>query len=100
MKKLKLDETGDSDDLQALFDSIASEAPQKVRLEVVPEAANNSGDCADLEALSAATLRDLNINPGEINRIARVAVYGAPKVRNTYAPRAELPRFLVNPARA
>jgi chemotaxis protein CheZ len=51
VKKLKLDETGDSDDLQALFDSIASEAPQKVRLEVVPEAANSSGDSADLEAL-------------------------------------------------
>ena len=51
MKKLKLDETGDSDDLQALFDSIASETPQKVRLEVVPEAANSSGDSADLEAL-------------------------------------------------
>jgi chemotaxis protein CheZ len=51
VKKLKLDETGDSDDLQALFDSIASETPQKVRLEVVPEAANSSGDSADLEAL-------------------------------------------------
>jgi chemotaxis protein CheZ len=51
VKKLKLDETGDTDDLQALFDSIASEAPQKVRLEVVPEAANSSGDSADLEAL-------------------------------------------------
>ena len=51
MKKMKLDETGDSDDLQALFDSIASETPQKVRLEVVPEAANSSGDSADLEAL-------------------------------------------------
>lgn len=52
MKKLKLDETGDSDDLQALFDSIASETPQKVRLEVVPEAMNSvGGDSADLEAL-------------------------------------------------
>lgn len=51
MKKMKLDETGDSDDLQALFDSIASETPQKVRLEVVPEAANSSGDSPDLEAL-------------------------------------------------
>ena len=52
MKKLKLDETGDSDDLQALFDSIASETPQKVRLEVVPEAVNSvGGDSADLEAL-------------------------------------------------
>jgi chemotaxis protein CheZ len=52
VKKLKLDETGDSDDLQALFDSIASETPQKVRLEVVPEAVNSvGGDSADLEAL-------------------------------------------------
>jgi chemotaxis protein CheZ len=52
VKKLKLDETGDSDDLQALFDSIASDTPQKVRLEVVPEAMNSvGGDSADLEAL-------------------------------------------------
>ncbi len=53
MKKLKHDENGDSDDLQALFDSIASETPQKVRLEVVVEAANSSGsgDNPDLEAL-------------------------------------------------
>lgn len=52
MKKLKLDETGDSDDLQALFDSIANETPQKVRLEVVPEASNSAGgDSPDLEAL-------------------------------------------------
>ena len=52
MKKLKLDEAGDSDDLQALFDSIASETPQKVRLEVVPEASNSvCGDSPDLEAL-------------------------------------------------
>ncbi|WP_018409946.1 protein phosphatase CheZ [Methyloversatilis thermotolerans] len=55
MSKLKLDEAGDSDDLQALFDSIAAEStPQKVRLEVVPEASNSpvvSGDNPDLEAL-------------------------------------------------
>ncbi|WP_018230042.1 protein phosphatase CheZ [Methyloversatilis universalis] len=52
MKKLKLDETGDSDDLQALFDSIASETPQKVRLEVVPEpVVAAGGDSPDLEAL-------------------------------------------------
>lgn len=51
MKKLKLDEAGDSEDLQALFDSIAAEAPAKVKLEVVPEAANFSGDSPDLEAL-------------------------------------------------
>lgn len=52
MKKLKLDETGDSDDLQALFDSIANETPQKVRLEVVPEPiVAAGGDNPDLEAL-------------------------------------------------
>ncbi|MCP4637718.1 MAG: protein phosphatase CheZ [Methyloversatilis sp.] len=52
MKKLKLDETGDSDDLQALFDSIANETPQKVRLEVVPEPVLTAGgDNPDLEAL-------------------------------------------------
>lgn len=73
MKKMKLDETGDSDDLQALFDSIASETPQKVRLEVVPEAANSSGDSADLEALFDSVSDDYSapagaaLTPGDVD---------------------------------
>lgn len=48
-KRLKFDESGDSEDLQALFDSIAS-PPAKPRLEVVVEA-QGSGDSEDLQAL-------------------------------------------------
>lgn len=66
MKKMKLDETSDSDDLQALFDSIASETPQKVRLEVVPEAANSSGDSADLEALFDSVSDDYSALAGAV----------------------------------
>lgn len=49
VKRMKFDESGDSDDLQALFDSIAS-TPAKPRLEVVePEAGTDDND--DLQAL-------------------------------------------------
>jgi chemotaxis protein CheZ len=72
VKKMKLDVTGDSEDLQALFDSIASDMPQKVRLEVVPEAANSSGDSADLEALfeSVADAYAVPAAPAEAAAIA------------------------------
>ncbi|MBU0603346.1 MAG: protein phosphatase CheZ [Gammaproteobacteria bacterium] len=82
MKKLKVDETGDSDDLQALFDSIASETPQKVRLEVVAEAANSangSGDGPDLEALfesvsdEYATSHEVPEASGEMDAAAAAA---------------------------
>ena len=53
-KRLKFDESGDSDDLQALFDSIsgtpAAAAVVQPRLEVV-SAAGSSGDDDDLQAL-------------------------------------------------
>lgn len=61
MKRLKLDESGDSEDLQALFDEIAGGGDAKPRLEVVNEAPA-SGDNPELEALfdsvSAAVTAD------------------------------------------
>ena len=48
VKRIKFDESGDSDDLQALFDSIA--VPAKPRLEVV-EVATEGGDNEDLQDL-------------------------------------------------
>lgn len=47
-KRLKFDESGDSDDLQALFDSIAS-SPAKPKLEVISQAAA----CADDDELQS-----------------------------------------------
>lgn len=49
MAKKAFDESGDSDDLQALFDSIVAGSP-KPRLEVV-HPADRSGDCDELQAL-------------------------------------------------
>lgn len=49
-KRQKFDESGDTEDLQALFDSIAA-TPAKPRLEVVAGGDENAGDSADLEAL-------------------------------------------------
>jgi len=48
-KRLKFDESGDSEDLQALFDSIAS-APEKPKLEVMAEK-DATGDSDELQAL-------------------------------------------------
>ena len=48
-KRLNVDESGDNDDLQALFDSIAS-APEKPKLEVIQEK-DDSGDSEDLQSL-------------------------------------------------
>lgn len=48
-KRMKFDDNGDSDELQALFDSIAAQPP-KPRLEVVSEA-EPAGDSDDLQAL-------------------------------------------------
>jgi len=48
-RKLKFDNSGDSEDLQALFDSIAFQ-PAKPRLEVVSEA-DRHGDSDELQAL-------------------------------------------------
>ncbi len=49
-KKLKLDETGDSDDLQALFDSIAS-GPAKSEFKIVADPGASSGDDDELQSL-------------------------------------------------
>jgi chemotaxis protein CheZ len=49
MAKTAFDESGDSEDLQALFDSIAAGSP-KPKLEVV-HPADSSGDCDELQAL-------------------------------------------------
>ena len=48
-KRLKFDESGDTDELQALFDSIASE-PAQPKLEVVEEQSDDS-DSDELQAL-------------------------------------------------
>lgn len=48
-KRMKFDDSGDSEDLQALFDTIAVQ-PARRRLEVVSEAEGH-GDSADLQAL-------------------------------------------------
>jgi chemotaxis protein CheZ len=49
-KKLKLDEAGDSDDLQALFDSIAN-SPQQLAPKVAPAPKAASGDDEELQSL-------------------------------------------------
>jgi len=50
-KRMKFDETGDSDDLQALFDSIAGTPAEKPKLEVVEAKANDGADSDDLQDL-------------------------------------------------
>lgn len=49
-KKFKFDDSGDSEELQALFDSIAAQPGKPRRLEVVSES-DGAGDSADLQAL-------------------------------------------------
>lgn len=55
-KKMKFDDSGDSDDLQALFDSFAA-TPAKPLLEVVGDAPA-TGDSDDLQALFDCVLQD------------------------------------------
>jgi len=50
-KRMKFDETGDSDDLQALFDSIAGTPAEKPKLEVVEAKASDGSDSDDLQDL-------------------------------------------------
>lgn len=59
VKRMKFDETGDSDDLQALFDSIASPPVVKPRLEVV-EPVVGDGDNDDLQALFDAVASEFS----------------------------------------
>ena len=55
VKPVKFDESGDSDDLQALFDTIASSAPPPAPI-VEPDA---SGDSDDLQALFDSVVADV-----------------------------------------
>ncbi|QID18267.1 protein phosphatase CheZ [Nitrogeniibacter mangrovi] len=50
-KRTKFDETGDSDDLQALFDSIAGTPAEKPKLEVVDAKPTAGGDSDELQSL-------------------------------------------------
>ena len=62
-KKLKFDESGDSDDLQALFDSIAA-SPAKPVVQVVEPAANSDdGDNDELQALFDAVAGQFDTVP-------------------------------------
>lgn len=64
VKKMKFDESGDSDDLQALFDSIAL-APAAPKLEVV-SAKNDTGDSDDLQALFDEVAADFDGPDAEV----------------------------------
>ncbi len=58
-KRLKFDESGDSEDLQALFDSIAS-SPAKSKLEVVTRPDTGSGDNDELQSLFDAVAAEFD----------------------------------------
>ena len=58
-KRLKFDEAGDSDDLQALFDSIAS-TPVKSKLEVITRADTVGGDDDELQSLFDAVAAEFD----------------------------------------
>ncbi|MCZ4303658.1 protein phosphatase CheZ [Zoogloeaceae bacterium G21618-S1] len=69
-KKLKFDESGDSDDLQALFDSIAA-VPEKPKLEVISQSVVDDGsDSDDLQALFDAVAGDFAAAPEAIPEVA------------------------------
>lgn len=67
-------------------------------IEVFQNAVAYRKTVAQLNALSPATLRDLDIHSADISRIARDAVYGQPKWRAAPEKRTPLPMFLGNPA--
>ena len=70
-KRLKFDESGDSDDLQALFDSIAS-SPVKPRLEVINDA-TDAGDDDELQALFDSVAAEFGDAPGQAELPAQAA---------------------------
>lgn len=70
-KRLKFDESGDSDDLQALFDSIAS-SPVKPRLEVINDVAA-SGDDDELQALFDSVAEQFGDVPAGAGAVAIAA---------------------------
>lgn len=76
-KRLRFDESGDTEDLQALFDSIAG-APAKPRLEVVVESAvpgDAEGDTADLQALFDSVAEQAQAR-GQVERAASASGLG------------------------
>ena len=80
-KKLKFDESGDSDDLQALFDSIAA-SPAKPVVQVVEPAANSDdGDNDELQALFDAVA-------GQFDTVPEPAPAVAPAPAPAQAPAA------------
>jgi len=64
-KRLKFDEAGDSDDLQALFDSIAS-SPAKSKLEVITRADAGGGDDDELQSLFDAVAAEFDTAAGDV----------------------------------
>ena len=87
-KKLKLDETGDSDDLQALFDSIAS-SPAKSELKVVVESEVDSGDDDALQSLFDAVAAEFASEPApEPEHRIEPAPASAPAAERIVAPGA------------
>lgn len=66
-KKLKSDEGSDSDDLQALFDSIAS-APSKASVQSAPKPSANdtSGDDSELQALFDSVASEFEVSAGVV----------------------------------
>ena len=65
-KKLKLDEAGDSDELQALFDSIAA-SPAKSELKVVAKPETAGGDDDELQSLFDAVAAEFDSGFGDVS---------------------------------
>ncbi len=87
-KKLKFDESGDSDDLQALFDSIAS-VPAKPKLEVAKPAAAD-GDNDELQALFDAVADEFGTPPVEAAAPSPAAPSPAAPAPSAAGPREEV----------
>ena len=88
-KRMKFDESGDSDDLQALFDSIAS-VPEKPKLEVIAAAVvdDDGSDSDDLQALFDAVAGEFAAAP-EAAPAAETVAPEAPAIEA--APAAAVP---------
>lgn len=76
-KRLKFDESGDTDELQALFDSIASE-PAQPKLEVVEEQSDDA-DSDELQALFDSVAEEFGTVP--LPTVRPPAAAPAPKCR-------------------
>lgn len=65
-KHMKFDATGDSDDLQALFDSMAGVPAEKPRLQIIDASAADGDDSDDLQALFDSVAGSFgDLAPGE-----------------------------------